>query len=72
MRYWLVMRGGYVIARVVWDGVTPWTYPYPHDELIEDVEKKIGIGNWYDKAEEKFKRPGEGPAPTVPSELLEG
>lgn len=71
MKYWLVMKDSYVIARVVWDGVTPWIYPYDYDELVEDVEKEVGVSYWYDSLEGKFKRRDEGIAPPPPPELNE-
>lgn len=68
MGYWLVLKNNYVIAKVVWDGVTPWQYPYPHDQLIEDVNCNIGVGYWYEATENMFYVP-IGIPPDLPDEL---
>ena len=67
-RYWAIIKGGYVIARVVWDGVTPWQYPYPYDLMIEDTNQNVGIGSWYDPVEGVFYLPLSTP-PDLPPEL---
>ena len=46
MKKWAVIRDDVVIDSVVWDGETDWQYPFPHDEMIELTELKIGIG-WH-------------------------
>ena len=57
MKNWFVMKNNYVIAYIIWDGVTPYTYPYPHDYLMEDTEGVAGIGDWYEASEGVFYRP---------------
>jgi hypothetical protein len=56
-RYWLVIKDNYVIDYVVWDGVTPYVYPFPHDLLKEDIDRIAGIGDWYEMSEDIFYRP---------------
>jgi hypothetical protein len=56
MRY-LVIRSGYVIQAIEWDGVTPYTYPHPHDKVLPDsTDGWAGIGDWYEEAEGRFLR----------------
>lgn len=38
-----VMKDGQCIDKIVWDGVTPYKYTKPHDELVEDPENKIPV-----------------------------
>lgn len=68
-RYWLVIKDGYVINRVTWDGITNWVYPFPHDLVIEDINNNVGIGDWYDEAEGIFYKPLSIP-PDWPEELI--
>lgn len=66
MGYWLVLKDNYVIDRVVWDGITSWTYPFGYSELIEDVSDERGITDIYDPITgtfDKFGKPGAGPVP---------
>lgn len=54
-----IIKDNYVINRVViepedFDG---FTYPLPHDSIIEDVDTNIHIGDWYEVAENRFYRP---------------
>lgn len=51
MKY-AVIKDDQVIDTVLWDGVTEWEYPFPHDELIQSDELGIGMcrdenGEWY-------------------------
>lgn len=57
MKTWLVMRNNYVIDVIFWDGVTPYTYPNPYDELREDTTSIAGEGDWYEASENIFYRP---------------
>ena len=41
--YWAVMKDGECIAKVVWDGQTDYTFPWPHDELVEDPNNSIRV-----------------------------
>lgn len=68
MKLWLIIRQNYVINKVVWDGETPWTYPAPHDLILEDKDGNAGIGDWYEATEGIFYRPLSTP-PDVPAEL---
>lgn len=61
MANWLVMKDNYVIDRVVWDGVTPWDYPFLHDYVMEDVEDIASPGDWYETSEQIFYRPLKTP-----------
>jgi hypothetical protein len=54
---WLVIKDNYVINAIEWDGVTPYTYPLPHDVLMQDPNELAGIGDWYESAEQVFYRP---------------
>lgn len=38
-----VMKDGQCVAKIVWDGQTRFTYPFPHDELVADPENKISV-----------------------------
>lgn len=68
MRKWVAIRNNYVIAAFIWDGVTKYTYPEPHDLIIEDTAQNIGIGMWYEEAEGNFYYPINRP-PDLPEEL---
>lgn len=68
MRKWLAIRDNYVIAAFIWDGVQKYTYPDPHDLIIEDVEQNIGIGMYYESSEGIFYMPNKMP-PDIPKEL---
>jgi hypothetical protein len=57
MANWLVIKDNYVIGGVTWDGVTPYSYPYPHDYMIEDKDIIANIGDWYETSEKIFYRP---------------
>ena len=61
MKYWCVIKNNYIIDYIVWDGITPYTYPFPHDLLKEDIEGSAGIGDWYETSEEIFYRPLKTP-----------
>lgn len=68
-KYWLIIKNGYVVNKVVWDGVSNWSYPLPHDLIIEDINENIGIGDWYEEDEGIFYRPLSKP-PDFPDELM--
>jgi len=67
-RAWLIIKQNYVIAKVLWDGVTPWSYPYPHDLMIEDTIGNVSVGSWYESSEGIFYIPLSTP-PDLPEEL---
>jgi hypothetical protein len=59
-KYWLVIKDNYVIDYIVWDGITPYVYPFPHDFLKENITGPAGsacIGDWYEESEDIFYRP---------------
>jgi hypothetical protein len=57
MARWLILNSNYVTDVIVWDGITPYNYPYPYDSMIEDTTYNIGIGDWYETSEDVFYRP---------------
>ncbi len=57
MKNWLVIKNNYVIDHIVWDGITPYTYSFPHDFLKENIDGMAGIGDWYETSEDIFYRP---------------
>jgi hypothetical protein len=61
MKNWFVIKDNYIINVINWDGITPYTYPYPHDFLKEDIDGLAGIGDWYETSEEIFYRPLKTP-----------
>ena len=61
MKYWCVIKNNYVIDYIMWDGVTPYTYPFPHDSIKEDTEGSASIGDWYESLENIFYRPLKTP-----------
>jgi len=61
MANWLVIKNNYVIAVVEWDGVTSYSYPYPHDSMMEDKNIIVNIGDWYETSEGIFYRPLKTP-----------
>lgn len=49
---WYITKDNEVINGIIWDGVTPFEYPFPHDEIIQSDELQIGMkrtenGIWY-------------------------
>jgi hypothetical protein len=66
-RYWFVMKDNYVINYIVWDGITPYTYPFEHDYLLEDIDGLGGIGDWYEASEAIFYRPVGKTPPDYPT-----
>jgi hypothetical protein len=66
--YWCIIKGGYVIAKIIWDGVTPYEYPYPYDLMVQDVNENVSIGSWYELTENIFYLPLSTP-PDFPPEL---
>lgn len=67
MKYWCVIKNNYVIDYIMWDGVTPYTYPFPHDSIKEDTEGSASIGDWYETSEKIFYRPLKTP-PDFPTQ----
>jgi hypothetical protein len=54
---WLVLKDNYIINNIEWDGITPYTYPFPHDFLMNGENTPAGIGDWYESSEDIFYRP---------------
>ena len=67
-RKWVILKDNYVIAAIIWDGESEYTYPEPHDKMIEDIEQNIGLGMWYEEEEDSFYMPMSKP-PDLPEEL---
>jgi len=57
MKRWAILKSNYVIDVIMWDGVTPYQYPFPYDIMMEDTTYSIGIGDWYEASEGVFYRP---------------
>lgn len=64
MKY-LVIKDNYVINTIIWDGVTPYTYPEPHDLLLQDIAETVGIGDYYDPTDNTFWRKAGDLNPTI-------
>ena len=45
MMYYAVMLSGVCIAKIVWDGVGPYNFPYPHDDLTPDPGNIIPVAS---------------------------
>jgi hypothetical protein len=45
MPYYAVIYQQKCVAKIVWDGETPYTVPYLYDELVLDEENKIPVHN---------------------------
>ena len=49
MRY-AIIKNNEVINVIIWNGVTPFEYPFDYDEIIQSNELQIGMklidGNW--------------------------
>ena len=56
---WLVLKDNYVIDVVVWDGITPFSYPFPHDAMLPTSGNLAfaGMGDWYEASENILYRP---------------
>ena len=67
MKNWFVIKDNYVISGVIWDGVSPYTYPWPHDYMLEDIDGLGNIGDWYEASEEIFYRPTKTPPDFPPT-----
>jgi hypothetical protein len=70
MKY-LVIKDNYVINTIIWDGVTPYTYPEPHDQLLPDVAETVGIGDYYDSTDNTFWRKAGDLNPTISDNIEE-
>lgn len=57
MANWLIMKNNYVVNVILWDGVTPYNVVDDHDLMKEDPSESVGIGDWYEEAEDMFYRP---------------
>ena len=53
----------------MWDGVTPYQYPFPYDTMMEDTTYSIGIGDWYEPTENIFYRPLSIPPDFPPAQV---
>lgn len=65
-----IIRGGYVVNMVEWDpeAAPGWTYPHPHDKVVQDLDENVAVGDWYEEAEDIFYRPLRTPS-DLPEEL---
>ena len=66
---WLVIKNNYVIDAIVWDGISSYTYPFPHDYLKEDTQEVAGVGDWYESSEDIFYHPLGKTPPDFPGTL---
>ena len=57
MKRWAILKSNYVIDVILWDGVTPYQYPFDHDTMLEDTTFNAGIGDWYEPSEGVYYRP---------------
>lgn len=57
MKRWAIIKSNYVIDMIMWDGITPYQYPFSYDIMIEDPTYTVGIGDWYELSEKIFYRP---------------
>lgn len=64
----VIVKNNYVVDRIIADA--SFTYPHPHDVMLEDVGACIHIGDWYEEAEGIFYRPITGTPPDWPTELI--
>ena len=66
-----IVKNNYVINRVVIDDSdNNYTYPFPHDLVVEDVDAVFGVGDWYESSEQIFYRPVNATPPDLPSEII--
>jgi hypothetical protein len=65
---WAILKSNYVVDVIMWDGVTPYTHPFPYDTMVEDIEYTVGLGDWYEELENTFYRPLSTP-PDFPPQL---
>lgn len=63
----VIVKNNYVIDRIIADA--SFTYPHPHDLMVEDVGACIYIGDWYEEVEDIFYRPINGTPPDLPDEI---
>ena len=63
----VIVKSNYVVDRIMADA--SFTYPHPHDVMLEDIGACIHIGDWYEEAEGIFYRPINAIPPDVPDEL---
>lgn len=66
---WAVLKSNYVVDLIMWDGVTPYTHPFPYDTMIEDPDYVVGLGDWYEASENVFYRPLSTPPDYPPTQL---
>jgi hypothetical protein len=68
MKKWLIIKSNYVIDVIMWDGITPYVYPFPYDMMIEDLTyDTVGVGDWYESTEDIFYRPLKTPPDFPPT-----
>lgn len=56
MKY-VIIKDNYVINAIVWDGETPYEYPFEHDLMLLDELQSVSIGDYYDQTDGTFWRP---------------
>jgi hypothetical protein len=61
MKRWAILKSNYVIDVILWDGITPYQYPFDHDTMLEDLTYNVGIGDWYESSEQVYYRPLSAP-----------
>jgi hypothetical protein len=45
MPYYAVFYQQKCVAKIVWDGVTPYTPPFLYDEIVPDPDNQIPVHN---------------------------
>jgi hypothetical protein len=53
---WVIIKDNYVIDRILWDGVTEYSYPFQHDFMIQNDDNEVCIGDFYDTPTKSFTR----------------
>ena len=44
MKQWAIIYNNEVVNRIIWSGESNWTYPFAHDQMIEDNAGFYKIG----------------------------
>ena len=45
MPYYAVFYQQKCVAKIVWDGVAPYTFPFAYDEIVPDPDNQIPVHN---------------------------
>lgn len=43
MKRYVIIYQNKIVNAVLWDGVTTWNYPFPHNEVIQSDTLQIGM-----------------------------